>query len=371
MSASQRTARRVAAFAAAACLIAASACDRTDLSQLDPGDALIPPPVTGLRAEKIKIVGSSTVAPFATTVAERFGATSAYPTPIVETTGTGGGFKAFCRGTGLDQPSIADASRPLKDSERALCAGAGVTDLAVFRVGYDGIVIANAESGPDFDLTKAQIYLALADQIPGPGGGFIANPYTSWSDIDAALPDEPILVFGPPPTSGTRDAFVELGMEAGAEALPVMAALKASDEAAFKDRAHTIRTDGAWIDFGENDAAVVLSLTKSPAAIGILGFSFLEQNRDRVKAGRLAGVDASFDTIKSGQYGLSRLMFVYVKEQNIGLVPGLAAYIGEFVSDEAMGPDGYLLEKGLIPLSDEDRAAQQAKAAALGARGIN
>jgi len=352
-------------LAICAALWLSAACGRTDLSKLEVGDRIVTPSITGVQAEKIKIVGSSTVAPFATAVAEQFGAVSEWPTPVVETTGTGGGFKAFCLGTGPEQPSISNASRPIKDSERALCAANGITDPVEIRIGYDGIVIANSKAGPDFDITKPQLYRALAKDLPDGSGGFVPNPYRSWHDVDPALPDEPILVFGPPPTSGTRDAFVELGMEHGALDDPQMAALHAEDEMAFLARAHTIRTDGAWIDFGENDAAIVQSLTKTPAAIGILGFSFLEQNSDRVKAARLAGVGADFDHIKSGDYGLSRMLFFYVKRENLGFVPGIAGFAEEFVSDGAAGPDGYLIDKGLIPLTDDDRTREQALAATL------
>ena len=353
-----------AVLAAAACLLPA-ACGRTDLSKLEVGDRIVTPSITGVEAQKIKIVGSSTVSPFATAVAEQFGAVTEWPTPIVETTGTGGGFKAFCLGTGPSQPSISDASRPIKDGERALCAANGVNNPAEIRIGYDGIVIANSKAGPDFDITKAELYRALALELPDGKGGFMPNPYKSWNEVSPSLPDEPILVFGPPPTSGTRDAFVELGMEHGALDDPQMAALHEEDETVFLQRARTIRTDGAWIDFGENDAAVVQALTKTPTAIGILGFSFLEQNSDRVKAGLLSGVAPDFVHIKDGEYGLSRLLFIYVKRENLGFVPGIPEFVQEFVSDGAMGPDGYLLDKGLIPLTDEDRVLEQARAAAL------
>lgn len=350
---------------AAAALLLSAACGRTDLSELEVGDRIVTPAITGIDVEKIKIVGSSTVSPFATAVAEQFGAVTEWPTPVVETTGTGGGFKAFCLGTGPSQPSISDASRPIKSGELALCAANGVNDPAEIRVGYDGIVIANSKAGPDFDITKAELYRALAMELPDGQGGFVPNPYKSWNEVNPSLPDEPILVFGPPPTSGTRDAFVELGMEHGALEDPQMAALRDADETTFLQRARTIRTDGAWIDFGENDAAVVQALTKTPTAIGILGFSFLEQNSDRVKAGLLSGVPPDFVHIKDGDYGLSRMLFIYVKRENLGFVPGIAEFVQEFVSDGAMGPDGYLLDKGLIPLTDEDRVAEQARAAQL------
>lgn len=355
------------ALSGALALLAAG-CGQSDLSRLDMGD----PPVRPLPAisqnQKIKVVGSSTVAPFGRTAAERFGATTRFATPIVETTGTGGGFKAFCAGVGPLQPSIANASRAMKDSERALCAEAGVTQITEFAIGYDGIVVANSKAGPDFDITKAELYLALAKDIPDGAGGFKPNPYKAWNEVNPALPAEPIMVFGPPPTSGTRDAFVELGLELGALELPELAALKKSDEDAFKVRAHTVRTDGLWIDFGENDSAIVQSLVKSPEAIGILGFSFLEQNGDRVKGAKLGGVDANFENISDGEYGLARIMYFYVKDQNVPLLEGLGDFVEEYVSEGAMGDDGYLIEKGLIPLVAADRRLQQEKATALAAK---
>lgn len=352
-------------FLALVILIALAACSRTDLSELDTGDVIPPPPIGTDGGEKIRIVGSSTVAPFAMTVAERFGATTRYPVPIVETTGTGGGFKTFCQRIGPDHPSISDASRLMSDGERDLCARNGITQITALAVGFDGIVIANARNAPVLDLTRTQLYLALAAEIPDGKGGYRSNPYDNWAEIDPSLPNEPIMVFGPPPTSGTRDAFTELGMEAGGLDLPELVALKAADPDAFKLRTHTIRTDGAWIDLGENDTAIIQSLIKTPAAIGVLGYSFLEQNGDRVKAAKLDGVPVTFENIASGAYPLSRSMYIYVKDQNLPLVPGLSVFVTEFVSDRAMGPEGYLLEKGLIPLPEEERLAQQAKAESL------
>lgn len=351
-----------------ALLLLAAACGGSDLSRIDTGEPGTKPQPAIARDQKIKIVGSSTVAPFSRTVAERFGAVSGFPTPIVETTGTGGGFKAFCEGVGPLTASIANASRPIKSSERDLCARAGVTGITEVALGYDGIVVANAKLGPDFNVTKQQLYLALAKDIPDGQGGFRPNPYMRWSELSPDLPDAPIMVLGPPPTSGTRDAFVELGMEKGAASIAELAALKAEDEAAFRERSHTLRTDGVWIDFGENDSAIVQSLVKSPEALGILGFSFLEQNGDRVKGARLGGVEATFENIVSGDYGLARIMFIYVKDQNLPLVDGLADYVAASVSVGAAGPDGYLIEKGLIPLSETDLGRQQAIADAMKAR---
>jgi phosphate transport system substrate-binding protein len=351
----------------AAFFLAVAACGQSDLSKLEDDSASGAGPVAGTAAaeQKIKVVGSSTVSPFSRTIAERFGATTGFSTPIVESTGTGGGFKAFCGGVGPAQPSISNASRPIKESERELCTAAGVTSITEIPLGYDGIVLANAKEGPQFDLTKQELYLALAKDIPDGQGGFKPNPYKNWNDVAPNLPAKPILVLGPPPTSGTRDAFVELGMELGALEVPALAALKEADEEAFKNYAHTIRTDGAWVDFGENDTAIVQSLVKSPDAIGVLGFSFLEQNGDRVKGARLGGIDPTFEMITAGQYGLARVMYFYVKDQNLPLVPGLAEFVVESVSDGAAGEEGYLVEKGLIPLHEAELGKAQEAAASL------
>ncbi len=351
----------------AAFFLAAAACGQSDLSNLEDDSASQAIPVAGSASaeQKIKIVGSSTVSPFSRTIAERFGATTSFSTPIVESTGTGGGFKAFCAGVGPAQPSISNASRPIKDSERNLCAAAGVTSITEIPLGYDGIVVANAKEGLMFDLTKQELFLALAKDIPDGQGGFKPNPYKMWNEVAPNLPAKPILVLGPPPTSGTRDAFVELGMELGAAEIPELAALKDTDTEAFKARAHTVRTDGAWVDFGENDTAIVQALVKSPDAIGVLGFSFLEQNGDRVKGANLGGVEPTFENITTGQYGLARVMYFYVKDQNLPLVPGLAEFAAESVSDGAAGEDGYLIEKGLIPLHEADLGKAQEIAASL------
>ncbi|MEL6258804.1 MAG: substrate-binding domain-containing protein [Pseudomonadota bacterium] len=338
-----------------------------DLSRFD-GQVVPPPPPLGQSAT-LKIVGSSTVAPFSTTVAEQFGAATRFSTPIVETTGTGGGFKAFCQGVGAIQPSITNASRPIKPSETDLCARAGITDLIEVQIGFDGIVLANSRSAPDFNLTKAEIFKALADEVPDGETGWKANPHRMWSDISPDLPNKRIRVSGPPPTSGTRDAFVEIALEAGAlEAYPArMGALKDADSAEFKRRAHKIRTDGAWIDSGENDTTIIQTLIKDDASLGVLGFSFLDQNADRVKAAKVGDVAATFENIASGDYGISRSLFFYVKAQNIPYSNGVAPFVMEFMQEDAWGPDGYLAEKGLIPMPEAQRRdVRQAVVAALG-----
>ena len=355
--------RSVLAILTAGFVLAACAPE-TDLSQIDASTGTVPV-LAASPDEKIKIVGSSTVAPFSTTVAEQFGAISEFPTPIVETTGTGGGFKAFCNGIGPDQPSISNASRPIKPSEVELCAKAGITQLVEVKIGYDGIVLANAKGSHELDLSKEEIFRALAAELPDGKGGWIKNPHQTWKDVADHLPDMQILVSGPPPTSGTRDAFAELAMEGGAEEVAELAALKESDKDAFVKKATTIRNDGKWIDSGENDTAIVQTLMKNPDSIGIMGYSFLEQNLDRLKGAHIEGTDPTFEQIASGEYGISRSMFFYVKKQNVSLVPGIPEFISEFTQEDAWGPTGYLVEKGLIPLQEDERIATREKALAL------
>lgn len=305
--------------------------------------------------------GSSTVFPFATRVAENVAKTTGGRPAKVESLGTGGGFKLFCGGTGASYPDIADASRPIKKSEFEKCVANGVTDIVEIKIGYDGIVIANAKAGPTFDLHREQIYRALAADVPA-GAGFAKNPAKAWSDVEAALPKDPILVYGPPPTSGTRDAFSELAMEVGAEKVPALAALKKSNEDDFKAKSHTLRSDGAWVDAGENDNAIVQTLEKTPHSMGVFGYSFLENNMDKVKGAKVEGVAPTFETISNGSYPLSRSLYIYVKKANIGVTPGLREFVDAFVSDGATGKGGYLQERGLIPLPEAEHAAQKAAA---------
>lgn len=335
-----------------------------DLSQIDEQSGAAPV-FAASPDDKIKIVGSSTVYPFTSTVAEQFGAIAEYPTPIVEATGTGGGFKAFCQGIGPDTASFTGASRPVKASEIELCRKAGVTELVEVKIGYDGIVLANAKGSPELDLSKAEIFLALAAEVPDGKGGFKKNTYETWNEVADHLPNMQILVSGPPPTSGTRDAFAELALEGGAEEIPEVHALKESDPERYGKMATTIRNDGKWIDSGENDSAIVQTLMKNPDSIGVLGYSFLEQNTDRLKGAHIEGTDPTFEQIASGRYGISRSMFFYVKKQNVPLVPGMTDYISEFTQEDAWGPTGYLIEKGLIPLSEAERDAERAHALAL------
>ena len=302
--------------------------------------------------DQIRIVGSSTVFPFAATVAERFGQSSGFPTPVVESTGTGGGLRLFCAGIGEGHPDIANAARRIKQSEFDACAANGITITEV-KIGFDGIVLANAIDGPELALTTDQIFLALAAQVPV-DGALVDNPYTLWSDIAADLPGEKIEVLGPPPTSGTRDAFVELAMESGAKAFEELVAL---EKDAFIQVAHTIREDGAFVEAGENDNLIVRKLTSNPAAVGIFGFSFLDNNFDLVKGAMVDGIEPTFENIADGKYNVSRSLYFYVKQEHVGVVPGIEEFIAAFTDDGAWGDDGYLVDKGLIPLVEDERAA--------------
>ena len=304
--------------------------------------------------EVVRIVGSSTVYPFSRTVSERYSVKSGHSAPVIEVTGTGAGFKRFCSGPGA--ADITNASRRIEPSEDALCRKNNVYPITEFMFGYDGIVVAISPGNPLRVLTLEQIYLALARDVPGADGVFTPNSYKKWSEIDPSLPDIPILVHGPPPTSGTRDAFVELAMNEGARAHPVLAELKASDPDTFKARAGAIREDGVWIDEGENDNAIIQIIRQSDNAIGVFGFSFYEQNHGIVEAVSLDGVAPDYQTISDQSYPLARSLYFYVDEKRARQRADVQEYINEFVSDAAIGDYGYLAEKGLIALPIEARA---------------
>jgi phosphate transport system substrate-binding protein len=307
--------------------------------------------------DQIRIVGSSTVYPFATKVAEQFGRSTAFKTPVIESTGSGGGLKLFCAGVGVEHPDITNSSRAIKSSEVELCKANGVHEITEVKIGYDGIVLANSRGARQMSVTRQQLYLALAKNVPTADGKTRPNPYRTWSDIDSSLPATPIEVLGPPPTSGTRDAFVELGMEGGCGAWDWVTALKKSDEDAYKALCHTIREDGAFVEAGENDNLIVQKLDANKGAFGIFGFSFLDQNSDKVQGSKIDGVDATFDNIASGDYPISRPLFFYVKKAHVGVIPGMEEYVREFTSDRAWGEDGYLSDAGLIPLPQAERVA--------------
>lgn len=305
--------------------------------------------------DQIRIVGSSTVYPFATVVAEKFGKSTKFKTPVIESTGSGGGFKLFCSGIGDGHPDITNASRAIKKSEIERCAKNGIQNITEVKIGYDGIVFANSKKTEVGKLTKKQIFLALAKDIPDGKGGYIANTAINWSDVDPSLPNRKIEVMGPPPTSGTRDAFVELAMEGGCKKIKEIADLKKSDKNKYKAICHSIREDGAFIEAGENDVLIVRKLEANPNAFGIFGFSFLDQNADKVQGSMVDGKSPTFENIASGDYGVSRPLFFYVKNDHVKSVPGIREYLAEFVNEKAWGEEGYLTDKGLIPMPDAER----------------
>ena len=347
----------------------------------------------------VSIVGSSTVYPFATVVAERFGRSTSFKTPKIESTGSGGGLKLFCKGLGAGTPDITNSSRRIKKSEFDDCQANGVTDVVEVLVGYDGIAIANSKKAPLFKVTRKDLYMALAKDVPGADGKLVPNPNKTWKDVNPSLPATKIEVLGPPPTSGTRDAFAELALGGGAKSIPELKTLRGmpADQAdeikalmaklgipaglytaleerkgkapggkdIFKTIAYSVREDGAYIEAGENDNLIVQKLEANANALGIFGFSFLEENGDKVHGSQVDGVAPSFDTISSGDYPVSRPLYFYVKAAHVGKIPGIQEYVTEFVSNKAMGEDGYLPEKGLIPLSDDELSQVQSDVKSL------
>ncbi|MDG2410627.1 MAG: substrate-binding domain-containing protein [Halioglobus sp.] len=341
--------------------------------------------------DTISIVGSSTVYPFATVVAERFGRSTDFKSPKIESTGTGGGLKLFCSGVGANTPDVTNASRRIKKSEFDNCLSNGVDNVVEVLVGYDGIAIANSAKASQLTLSLRDVYLALAKDVPGNNGELIANPYSTWKDVNPQLPAVNIEVLGPPPTSGTRDAFVELAMAGGAKSngdLEALYKLGADQESeirtvmkklgvsgavydaiaqskgkapkgkdVFKALAYAVREDGVYIEAGENDNLIVQKLEANPNAVGIFGYSFLEENGDKVQGSVVDGVAPSFESIASGNYPVSRPLYFYIKGAHVGKIPGIQEYAAEFTSNRAMGEDGYLTERGLIPLEDTERDA--------------
>jgi phosphate transport system substrate-binding protein len=314
--------------------------------------------------DRIQITGSSTVFPFTTAVAERYGQKSG-KAPIVESTGTGGGLKLFCAGVGANTPDGANASRRIRQSEFDDCRKNGVTPVEV-KVGFDGIVVANSKKGREMNITLEQIYLALAAEIPGADGKLIKNPNMRWSDISPNLPNLKIEVLGPPPTSGTRDAFNELGLEAGCKDAQKRLNIKIDGKQCM-----AIRADGAYIESGENDNIIVQKLDANPNAFGVFGYSFLEENQDKLQGSKVNGVEDNIENIASGKYPLARSLFIYFKKEHIGVIPGLQDFINEYVSEAAFGEDGYLEKKGLVPLPKAERdAVARAARAATGLAGL-
>ena len=315
--------------------------------------------------DQIRIVGSSTVYPFTTAVAEQFGKANGGKTPIVESTGTGGGMKIFCEGVGEDKADATNASRRMKKSEFEMCDKNGVKDIVEVKVGIDGLTIAQSKDGPAVKLTRKQVFQALAENVPDKDGKLVANPYKNWSDIDASLPNIKIEVLGPPPTSGTRDSFHELFMEKGAEEFEGLKAMK-KDKATEKDFEKvwkSIRKDGAYVEAGENDNVIVQKLEGNKNAFGIFGFSFLEENAAKLKGVAIEGVDPTYENISGGKYKGARDLYVYVKKAHVSVIPGLDKFVAEYVSDKAMGADGYLAGKGLVALPKD--ASEKIRKAAL------
>ena len=315
--------------------------------------------------DQIRIVGSSTVYPFSTTVAEQFGKTTQFKTPVIESTGTGGGMKLFCAGVGIENPDITNASRAIKKSEVEDCEKNGVKEITEVKIGYDGIVMANSKEAPEMDVSEKQIFLALAKDIPDGNGGLKPNDNKTWKDVDPSLPDVNIEVLGPPPTSGTRDAFAELALEGGCEQFDFIKAWKTSDPSKFKAVCQSVREDGAYVEAGENDVLIVRKLEANPKAFGVFGFSFLDQNLDKIQGSKVNGVAPEFETIASGDYPLSRPLFFYVKKSHVGVIPGMKEYIAEFTSEKAWGEYGYLSDKGLIPMPEKEREKYHSEAMSL------
>lgn len=318
--------------------------------------------------DQISIVGSSTVYPFVTVVAENFGRSTDFKTPKIESTGSGGGMKLFCAGVGVRHPDVTNASRRMKPSELEMCQANGVVDVVEVKIGYDGIVIANAKSAGPISLTRRQLFLALAKQVPEgnrEGGRLVPNPNRTWRDVDPSLPDAPIEVLGPPPTSGTRDAFNELAIEGGCASFPELKAVKGEDKSRYKAICRGIREDGAYVEVGENDNLIVQKLVENPDAFGVFGFSFLDQNRDSIRGARVDGVAPEFENIASKEYPVSRPLYFYVKKAHVGVIPGMREFIAAFTDKEAWGPDGYLADRGLIPLPDDERSQFDADANSL------
>lgn len=351
---------------------------------------------TAAARDAISIVGSSTVYPFATVVAERFGKSTEFKAPKVESTGSGGGLKLFCKGVGISTPDITNASRRIKKSEYDQCQENGVTDIVEVLIGYDGIVLANAKGAAPMELSRKDIYLALAKLVPGKDGKLVENPNITWKDVNPALPASRIEVLGPPPTSGTRDAFAELALEGGAKKIADIKTLsglsanqqdeikalvaklgiesawqsavdkkgvKAKGKDVVKIIGRAVREDGAYIEAGENDNLIVNKLVANPNALGIFGFSFLDQNSDMVQGSIIDGNEPTFEAIANGDYQVSRPLYFYVKKAHVGTVPGIAEYLKAFVSEDAIGEEGYLLDKGLIPLGENkyDEMASSAR----------
>jgi phosphate transport system substrate-binding protein len=314
--------------------------------------------VSSQARDQIKIVGSSTVYPFSSAVAEELGATSKYPTPVVESTGSGGGMKLFCAGNGMNTPDITNASRRMKAKEFTMCEKNGVTDITESVIGFDGIAFAQAKSNKPFSVTKKQLLLAVAKEVPSKDGSkLIPNPYKKWSDIDSSLPNREIIIYGPPKSSGTRDAFEDMILKGQTKKMSVYTDIyKKTGNKTYK-KYKLIRTDGVYVPSGENDNLIVAKLNKNKAAFGIFGYSFLVENDDKVQGTKVNGVYPTPDNISSGKYPISRSLFFYIKNSHASKVPAINEYVKMFMSENMIGTDGILGEIGLIALPDDRREA--------------
>jgi len=311
----------------------------------------------GYGRDTIRIVGSSTVYPFASAVAEYFAETTLFKKPVVESTGSGGGIHLFCAGVGIEHPDITNASRRIRPEERSFCEENGVADILEIQIGYDGIVLANSKLSDPFALTRKEIFLALARRIPDPKNPkqFIPNPHYTWNTVNPTFPTKEIRVHGPSTTSGTRDAFLKLAMEKGADQFGRIDELRTTEKQRYVEIAHAIRDDGVYVEEGENDNFIVHKLEKNPDDLGIFGFSFLLGNADRLQGAVIEGTPPTAETIASGRYPFSRALFLYVKKAHIGRIPGLYEFLVAFTSDSAWGPEGYLVDLGLVPLTGAER----------------
>ena len=313
--------------------------------------------ITVQARDQISVVGSSTVYPFSTVVAENFGRDTGMKTPKIESTGSGGGMKLFCAGLGVNHPDITNSSRRIKKTELEKCTKAGI-EVVEIKVGYDGIVIANSKKGEKFNLSKRDIFLALAKDVPegnAEGGKLIPNPNKTWKEVNSNLPDIKIEVLGPPPTSGTRDAFNELAIEGGCKTFPNLKAIKKEDKKKYKAICRAVREDGVYIEAGENDNLIVQKLAENKNALGVFGFSFLAENEDKIQGSNIDGNEPTFENIASKAYPVSRPLYFYIKTAHVDVIPGIREFVEAYTSDDAFGPDGYLSERGLIPMPDEER----------------
>lgn len=318
-------------------------------------------PASADARSQMRAVGSSTVYPFAKAVSEHVGrANPRLGSAIIESTGTGAGFKLFCAGVGERFPDVSNASRRIKAKEAQQCASNGVSQITEIQVGLDGVAVATARSTGISGLTQKDIYLALAKTPFGK-----PNRARTWKDVRSALPALPIRVYGPPSTSGTRDALTELIMTPPCEANAGIAALKKSDEAKFKAICTAVRSDGAYIEAGENDNLIVQKLEANSGTLGIFGYSFLEENTGKLKGVTINGVAPTYQSISSFTYPGARPLYIYVKNAHARAIPGIRAFVAEFTKESTMGPKGYLIRSGLVAAPNPVRARSQAAARTL------